>query len=119
MKNYRTRNGQKVFFLSLKGRAPYPMVGYVEDSSTIQQWGENGYHRDYTDLDLIEIDIYEDFKIDDPVVGWDVKGHFQQRGHFAGVGKDGRPMTWKEGRTSWTALNREDLKVSWLNCEKA
>ena len=57
---------------------------------------------------------WDDFEIDAPVMvrraetGW-------ERRHFAGVGKDGRPMTWESGRTSFTT---EDPPISWYECRR-
>jgi len=65
-------------------------------------------------LDLIEINPYEDFKIDDKVLVWDDKNSIKQRGHFAGIDENGNPNTWYNGQTSFITVHRS----IWNFCEK-
>ena len=65
-------------------------------------------------LDLIEISPYADFKIDDKVLVWDEGQIEPYKYHFAGVGKNGKPLTWDDGQTSFTT----DGTTAWDNCEK-
>ena len=56
---------------------------------------------------------WDDFKVDEPVmVREDTKAPWQKR-HFAGVGKDGQPMAWADGRTSFTT---EEMPMRWHDC---
>jgi hypothetical protein len=76
------------------------------------EWDLNGrvYTTSEVNNDLIEISPYEDFKIDDKVLVWDDEND-KVKAYFAGVNKDGHPMTWDGRRTSFT----ESYKVVWTN----
>ena len=65
-------------------------------------------------LDLIEISPYADFKIDDKVLVWDHGNVNKYKAHFAGIHEAGDPMSWANGRTSFTT----DEKTEWQNCIK-
>jgi len=53
--------------------------------------------------DLIEVQPYEDFNIDDEVIVW-INPNAKVKGHFAGVSGSGMPMIWQDGRTSFTSV---------------
>jgi hypothetical protein len=58
---------------------------------------------------------WDDFEIDEPVlVQDDVMTGWEKR-HFAGVSKDGRPMAWLDGKTSFTS---EQESCRWWNCRR-
>ena len=49
---------------------------------------------------------------------WDEGSSKKHKGYFAGVHVDGRPMCWRDGRTSWTAYNQFGFVV-WDHAELA
>jgi hypothetical protein len=53
---------------------------------------------------LTEVLPYDDFKIDEPVLVWLADYPEKKvRRHFAGTNDRQLPLTWANGRTSWTA----------------
>jgi hypothetical protein len=65
--------------------------------------------------DLMEISPYADFKIDDKVLVWDDGQIEPYKYHFAGISKNGNPLTWDDGRTSFTETK---FTSEWKNCAK-
>ena len=125
-KKYRTRNGLAVeIFKVIKG--PYPndnrVLGAIIDTKGIYTpvtWNTEGSYWVIPNhaSDLIEVSPYGDFKIDDKVLVWnDMVGCTEKRKrYFAGVNEYGRPTTFVNGATSWTASS--DCRTHWDNCEK-
>lgn len=111
-KKYRTRDGRAVRLLCVdRKHQTYPVVGLVGDPEILVAWTSNGLYsiQEERDCDLVEISIYADIPIDTP--GWaHLLGFDWRRCHFAGVDEKGRPLTWLNGRTSFTAEGR---RVFW------
>lgn len=104
-KKYRTRDGREVVIYCVDAPGGYPVHGRIEGVSLPQHWGIDGSRDPHTSrpnpLDLLEVSPYEDFKIDDPVMAGSGTGAWT-RGYFAGMGRNGFPMTFSCGATSWT-----------------
>ena len=119
-KKYRTRSGLPARILCTDRNHPdYPVVTLI-----LEKCGKesiSNYTKDLTyslnhghSLDLIEVTPYDHIKIDDPVLVYDsLKGEKHKR-HFAGVNEKGQPLTWCEGRTSFTTNDN----IEWNYCEK-
>ncbi len=57
---------------------------------------------------------YSAWPIDSKVDVWDENGALIAKGYFAGVSKDGHPLTWQNGATSWSASG---FTTEWENAE--
>jgi hypothetical protein len=93
----------------------YRVEGSIEWNSA--KWKDDGTYlisNEESCLDLIEVSPYADFEIDDKVLVGGSNCENMHRSHFAGVSKDGKPMTWEGRRTSFTEIH----KVIWEYCEK-
>jgi hypothetical protein len=131
-KKYRTRDGEPVELITTEGRGDYSVLGYVGNGSNLFSWDENGYFRleqDGDSRDLVEVNPYEDWEIDDKIevsedgVDW-------RRRHFAGVDKKGKLSAWASGKTRWSNADesnpvfwryarkpKEGLVMSWIETE--
>ena len=103
-KNYRTLGGYEFKIYEI----------YEDKIHGAYTMGDTWLIDSVTQNDLIEISPYEDFKIDDKVLVWDDGNFNKKMAHFAGIHKDGDPMSWANGRTSFTT----DEKTVWQNCIK-
>ncbi len=96
MKKYKTKSGYPVTIYEWNGRGNYPVIGIIHkvDIDFPCQWTEKFEYRknDESNFDLVEVNPYEDFNIDDKV------------------------YVWNNGATSWSS-NGE--KTTWVFCEKA
>lgn len=102
-KKYKTRDGRDVRILCTDAPGDYPVVGLI-NNVLVHSWTSNGaFNRDPSlgPSDLIEVNEWEDFKIDEPVMVSNT-GDPCVRRHFAGI-KDGKPTVWDAGATRWTA----------------
>lgn len=110
-KQYRTRGGENVKVLTINApNRDYPVVAligpdgdmvpnsYTADGFLYEENGESA-------MDLIEYNPYSHIKIDDPVIFWE-SDMLAQRGHFAGIDAVGRPMTYIDGKSSWSSGGR-------------
>lgn len=117
-KKYRTRSGIKIRRVLCVDRnhPDWPVLYEAENGALIACTASGQCLKDFDgDYDLIEILPYEDFKIDDPVM---VKLHHQfawGKRYFAGVNKDGQPLAFQNGRTSWSSGEQRDV---WDECRK-
>ena len=110
-KQYRTRGGENVQVLTVD--APnhvYPVIASIGPYGEMVPNSYTARGRLYTGdaesvMDLIEYSPYSHIKIDDPVIFWESDMHLQ-RGHFAGIDDAGRPMTYIDGKTSWSSHGR-------------
>lgn len=66
--------------------------------------------------DLVEVSEWEDFKIDEPVMVRNYEQKNWSRRHFAEVSPEGKPYTWLDGKTSFTATAKSSL--SWNYCRR-
>lgn len=64
---------------------------------------------------LVEVNEWEDFKIDEPVMVRNLESGVWEKRHFAGSILKGKPLTWANGSTSFTSY--ED-KVAWNYCRR-
>ncbi len=113
----------------------FPIIGayYKKGEWILSQWDHRGYMRIVGDdagahLDtrcrLVSHNLFADIKIDDPVFVWNAEGEEKTYHHFAGVDDEWRPLTYPNGRTSFSFQDPECecascTKVVWKFCEKA
>jgi hypothetical protein len=114
-KKYETKDGRTVELAVIKNSSVY---GFL-DGISMTKWSVYGkFHIDNqceSDLDLIEVNPYADFKVDDKVIVWDDGDFRRHKGYFAGVHESGKPMVWNYGATSWNAKEKKgfDNCVKW------
>lgn len=122
-KKYKTRKGDPVRILCTDRkteRFKYPVIALItfdnnEICSTYSEFGE--YSSEDHDLDLIEVQPWEDFKIDDPVLVSKDGVEWHKR-HFAGCDdSNGYPMAFNNGWTSFTAEDSTYV-TPWKYCKK-
>lgn len=120
-KKYKTRDGEPVRLLCTDAKGPYPVVGLVRrtDVDIFGSWAADGRIMAFGKLksgnDLIEVQPYEDFKIDGPVMVRNYNDDEWVHRHFAGVSKeDGLAMTWMNGKTSFTTKHT----TTWNQCRR-
>lgn len=126
-KKYRTRNGFPAIIYKIydneDSRYTYPIHGAIYCSTNakyiIKTWTEYGKVQyigdsDYNE-DLVEVAKYDDIAIDAPVLVWNDYSEKKWKRHFAGMSKEGMPLTWCIGRTSFSADSPMD-SISWENC---
>lgn len=107
-KQYRTRSGENVKVLTVDApNASYPVVALIGPDGDMVPNSYTAHGRLYAEdgesvMDLIEYSPYSHIKIDDPVIFWESDMHLH-RGHFAGIDDAGRPMTYIDGKTSWSS----------------
>lgn len=109
-KKYRTRAGHAVRILCVdRDDKDYPVVGLpkfeIGGEGLIPFTAEGSYEAGkHSPFDLVEVPPYADIPIDTP--GWarGADGHWHRR-HFAGVGSDGLPKCWVEGKTKHTSYS--------------
>lgn len=120
-KKYKTREGRPVKILCIdRNHRYYPVIALtIDKTGTILCCTEEGKFQllgeEKSCNDLVEVSPYEDFKIDDPVMVTDYKDLWYPR-YFAGVSKDGKPMAFIDGATSWSA--GDDNTVFWNYCRR-
>ena len=122
-KKYRTRDGHQVRLLCVdhKVMGDKRIIGLVEieNNEILMTWDKYGKDDNNSKIhDLVEVQPYEDFKINDEVLVRcvdDIENDSWVKRHFAGVDEYGRPMVFKYGMTSWTT---SEVTV-WDECVKA
>lgn len=62
------------------------------------------------------ISEWDDFEIDEPVMVSLGDSEMWYRRYFAGVTDDGYPLTFEDGRTSWTTDSSE--RIEWKRCRR-
>lgn len=121
-KKYKTRCGYRAVIYTTEGGGEYPVHGATYDGDKFDglcTWRlEDGrFNLDDPDeedyLSLVEINPYEDFVVDEPVLVRDCDEEEWKPRHFSGVGKDGRAGTWVFG-TRWTSDDRH--QHYWKQC---
>ena len=119
-KQYRTNDGRPVRLLCIDRKVigGKRVVGLVNtnDVELIMTWHTNGECATDSSLcDLVEVQPYEDFNIDDKVlVKLSDENEWKKR-YFAGVDYHGRPLTFVDGKTSWNG----NETTFWEECIKA
>lgn len=107
-KQYHTRGGENVQVLTVDApNHAYPVVALIGPDGDMVPNSYTVHGRLYagdseSEMDLIEYSPYSHIKIDDPVIFWESDMHLH-RGHFAGIDDAGRPMTYIDGKTSWSS----------------
>lgn len=119
-KKYRTRSGRpaRVICTDIKDtrRPVIAAITCCNDYEEVHAFTARGtfYQSDKThDYDLIEVDPYEDFKTDDPVLVRDEEDGEWEKRHFS-HSKNGKPYTFMSGCTSWTSSGGT---VTWNYCK--
>lgn len=124
-KKYKTRSGFPVRIYAVDCGGALSVHGayfYNNDEWFPISYTKNGRLVDNSiehSLDLIEVSKYDHIKIDDKVLVW-MDFIEQIKRYFAGIGKDGKPRTWDEGKTAFTIsenYTNEWLSTAWDNCE--
>ncbi|MFW8589864.1 hypothetical protein ACOI22_03580 [Glaciecola sp. 2405UD65-10] len=117
---WRTKDGQEVIIYCVhKNGQGYPLHGAVK-SQEDNEWNTESWELsgDYLvgasgcGLDLVKVNPYEDFKVDEPVMVWDEKCPDVPR-HFSHE-KGGKAYCFADGQTSHTT----DRTLVWRNCVK-
>jgi hypothetical protein len=113
-KKYKTAYGEPVRILCVDGPdTNFPVIGI--NVYGIYTWDIHGVSRyENSNLELIEVSEWDDFKIDDKVIVSMNNENCHKR-YFAGVSLTGHPMTFAEGTTSWTS---KSAPVIWNLCRK-
>lgn len=123
-KKYRTSAGSPVRILCTDRPGSYPVVAlvyYHDTDTTVEAYTREGKfysHSESSTLDLVEVNEWDDLLVDDPVWVRQHEGENWKKRHFSGI-TDGKPTTWENGRTSWTAYSGKPNTVSWNFCRKA
>ena len=116
-KKYKTRSGLPVRVLANDLNSRYPICAAVLEKETeyVYCFTKDGLsvENEKGPDDLIEVNPYEDFKVDDLCVVWEVENCKEFR-HFSHE-VNGLAYCFTFGRTSYTTID----KTSWLNCRKA
>ncbi len=128
-KKYRTRGGLPVRILCVDAKnavhsfdgkiAVYPVVALV--SNTVERlvvYSQQGRFCEgvESEWDLVEVNSYADFKVDDKVLVRDGDHANWLPRHFSHVDDDGFPCTFQGGSTSWS---NDGGYLSWKFCKKA
>lgn len=117
-KQYRTIDGRPVRILCVdrKSDSGDSIVGLIknETNETLHTWDQRGKSVSFPKWDLIEVQPYDDFKIDDKVLVRTSQYTDWEKRHFAGVSEDGLPLAFIYGGTSWTT----DESTKWFECIK-
>ncbi len=122
-KKYKTRDGRPVRILCTDRKEVKESTSHVIALVTTEGWEEVQVYSktgqyfidDYSALDLIEVQPWDDFKIDDPVLVRDHEGERWKKRYFAGVSDQGKPLAFQSGSTSWSS---EGEVLEWVYCKK-
>lgn len=111
-KKYRYASGEPARILCVDRPGPsYPVLSMADNGTLYAHDADGKYAYNYRDRQLIEVSPWGDFELDQPVMVSDA-GEGWSRRYFAGV-KDGKPLAWTGGKTSWTASG---LFEAWSYC---
>ena len=124
-KKYKTRDGRPVRIICtdrIVNNLTHPVLALVKSlggEECIAQYTESGSYsmnNAESSLDLIEVQPWDDFKVDDPVLVRDSEEDEWIRRYFAGVSCKGLPLVFPIGCTSWSANG--DPLVAFNFCKK-
>lgn len=110
-KSYKSKAGRPYRIICFdSGSTLYPVVAVTSegDVATFTEDGRYYAFSGHDDRDLVEVNPYEEWKIDDKIIVGDVTNCFHTR-HFAGISNEGLPLAWVDGKTSHTT----DQTTSW------
>lgn len=113
-KKYKTKSGLPVRILCIDRGGFSPVISILGKRQYIHAWSKEGISCN-PNLNLVEVSPYDDFKIDDKVLVWNIDGDLTRKGHFAGLDDFGYPTTWTAGATSFTTNGD---RFSWRFCKK-
>ena len=123
-KKYRTRSKLPVEILRTDIKSTdFPVVAIIqlsddkEFSDCFTEYGKLYAHGE-SDMDLIEMCPYEDFKIDEPVMVRSASSDSWMRRYFAGVDENGKALTWAHGGTSWSSHTSKFNYTEWTECRR-
>ena len=112
-KKYRTRSGFSVEILKTDLLTElYPVIAIINkpNNQYVLQFTEYGIHINGRECehDLIEVNPYEDFVVDEPVMVRDKPEDKWSCAFFAGISIiSGKPTVWPRGTSSWTAIDKQ------------
>ena len=117
-KKYKTRSGLPVRILATDIESDFPVCAALKSNKneeTLLRYTNNGRYFDpyKHEYDLIEVTPYEDFKVDDLCVVWDVTESKEFR--YFSHAKGNLAWCFNSGGTSYTRTTT----TSWTNCRKA
>lgn len=124
-KKYRTRSGLPARIICTDRKAPWPVIALINYgtqeevelyTSDLTIYSLEDSTKQNHELDLVEVQPYEDFKLGDRVLVWNYGCNIKKKRYFAGVDKKGKPQAYSCGGTPWSA---EGQFASWDNCIKA
>ena len=103
-----------------RSSATYPVIVLVLENTheyfrTYTKYGKHNIHEENHYLDLIEINEYDDFEIDEPVMVRNSTNTGWNRRYFAGIDENNEPTTYRNGETKWTNL---ESYVAWNYCRR-
>lgn len=125
-KEYRLTSGAKVKIVSLSSSYTYmgnnyPCIGELDRCCSPLHFLPNGIGVGHI---LEEIPLYEDFKMDEPVLVRDSEDDSWRHRFFKRVDKNGRAITWVNGTSSWfyrpasVIENGEMSETDWKFCRR-
>ena len=117
-KTYHTRDGEPVRIICTDRDELYSVVGMI--GTSVHVWTEDGIFDlgRKSSLDLIEVKPY-DFEIGEPVLVYSpTNGLGWLPRHFAGVSANGKPMTFVDGKSQWSASSSSIRTVEWDKCRR-
>jgi hypothetical protein len=104
-KKYKTRDGRDVDVIAIRKQLHHAVIGIVGDSPEVDVWTITGnFHQDGTEsiYDLIEVNPYADFKVDDKVLVSTKGTNYWIKRYFAELNCYGSPLVFINGKTSYT-----------------
>jgi hypothetical protein len=107
---YKTKNGGKVRIYAVDAGGDYPVHGAIW-FETLGAWlpaqwtihGKMSTSGEELLNDLVKTSPYADWPIDAKVWAWIEGDNKKYPRYFSGISPKGQPMTWANGRTSWSA----------------
>jgi hypothetical protein len=115
-KKYKYRNGEPARVLCVdRANSTVPVVALTKDGVITLHTDTGRYLIELeSGLDLIEVNPWDDFKIDEPVLVRDSDDTDWMRACFAGVDSKGNPTSWFNGKNSWTTSSI----IIWRQCRR-
>ena len=108
------RNEATMRIICTDRKCPVPIVALVRTDQRQNEKIESHTCEDIEDGGWVKATPWDDFTIDEPVMVRNDRTERWVKRHFAGV-KEGQPMAFKNGRTSFTA---EDTPAWWNQCRR-
>ena len=113
-KKYKTESGLEVV-LYWVGNMVHGAIIFDHIIRRISLWNLEGIDIiSQNEYNLVEVSPYDHLKIDDKVWAYNSDGQ-KHKIHFAGIDKDGKPLCFHEGKTSWSSDG--GYKSSWPHVE--